>query len=70
MNNKDNNKFKRVLLTINKGLCKYLKRNLLMEIRKLFIIMVTITKEKLKESTRADGGHIIIAMDKSTMEYL
>lgn len=41
-----------------------------MEILKLFIIMATTTKEKLKESTKADGGHIIIVMGKNIMEYL
>lgn len=41
-----------------------------MEIQKLFIIMETTTKEKLKVSTKVDGGHIIIVMDKSIMEYL
>lgn len=41
-----------------------------MEIQKLFIIMETTTKEKQKVSTKVDGGHIIIVMDKSIMEYL
>lgn len=41
-----------------------------MEILKLYITMATITKEKSKEITKVDGGHIIIVTDKSIVEYL